>query len=292
MRSLSKYLADPAMIPRKLHWSWLRRNRRAAEVTVDAWNGRLTFNVADGLIGKRLFVRRAFERDFVERGCRFLAEHDRMAGSRDVMLDIGANIGMIALATIKHGYFREAIAVEPSPDNYRLLATNVSQNGCGQVVHTRQLALSAEAGHLRLTVGAENSGGHAVIGLGAANEVSGDSVEVEATTLDDLLHSEFPELIERIGLAWVDIEGHEAKFFAGADLLRERSIPVVCEFFPRLSEQYGTPRDEYLDVVSARFRSFAVLDAAQPVVRGMDELAVLYDEQRRARDAINLMLLH
>ncbi|MEQ8785898.1 MAG: FkbM family methyltransferase [Pirellulaceae bacterium] len=299
MKNLGKYLSDPGMIRRKLEWSLLRRFRRDAQVTVNTWNGRLTFDVADGLIGKHLFVRRAFERDFLLKAYRFLDQHGLRSAERDVLADVGANIGMIAIAAVRHGCCREAIAVEPSPGNFELLLRNVQQNDHANLVHARQLALSSQRGTLELVTGGDNSGAHRVLPEPARESQSPDAdamkpatVSVEATTFDELLTSDLPHLVDRLGLVWVDIEGHEAQFFQGAGVIASHRIPVVCEFFPRLIEQHGTPREAYLEVVVGGFTHFALLDESAPSPRPIDELPAFYDAQHAARDAVNLMLFH
>lgn len=297
MKNLGKYLADPGMIRRKLQWSLLRRFRRDGQVTVNTWNGRLTFDVADGLIGKHLFVRRAFEREFLLRAYRFLDDHKLRSPERDVLADVGANIGMIAIAAVRHGCCREAIAVEPSPGNFTLLRRNVAQNGYERVVHARRLALSSERGRLQLITGGDNSGAHRVLTESTshaqpASASSPTTVAVEATTFDELLSAELPHLTRRLGLVWVDIEGHEAQFFAGADIIGRQRVAVVCEFFPRLIEQHGTCREQYLEGVGARFTHFALLDDACPSPRPVSQLPRFYDERLTARDAVNLVLFH
>jgi FkbM family methyltransferase len=295
MKNLRKYLADPGMIRRKVQWSLLRRFRRDARVTVNTWNGRLTFDVADGLIGKHLFVRRAFERDFLLRAYRFLDEHGIRAPGRDVLADVGANIGMIAIAAVRHGCCREAIAVEPSPGNFALLRRNVEQNEHASVIHARQLALSSQRGTLKLVTGGDNSGAHRVMSdspNGSTSDEARATVSVEATTFDDLLATDLHHLRDRLGLVWVDIEGHEAQFLQGAGVISTNRIPVVCEFFPRLIGQHGTSREVYLDVIGSRFTHFALLDEDAPRVRGIDDLPAFYDAQHPARDAVNLMLFH
>jgi hypothetical protein len=106
------------------------------------------------------------------------------------------------------------------------------------------------------------------------------------------LDTDLPHLVDRLGLVWVDIEGHEAQFLLGADVISRRRIPAVCEFFPRLIEQHGTSRETYLEVVARRFTHFALLDETAPTPRTIAELPQLYDEQLTARDAVNLVLFH
>src|SRR5262249_532919 len=125
MSNLKKYLRDPARLVRKFRWSSTYSRATRREVTVDTWNGRLTFDCTDRFIGRNLYMNLEFEREGVTAASQFLEREGLRSPARDVVLDVGANIGMIAIALVKHGWFRRAIAFEPEPVNFRLLEHNV-----------------------------------------------------------------------------------------------------------------------------------------------------------------------
>src|SRR5690606_28181256 len=127
---LGKYLRDPGRLARKLRWRRLYGGE-PRDVTVDSYNGVLTFHSRDKLIGKYLYVDRAYERRYIESALGILERDGYLPslGRGDgVLLDIGANIGMICIALLGQRRFARAVAVEPSPGNLRLLEHNVAQN--------------------------------------------------------------------------------------------------------------------------------------------------------------------
>jgi 31-O-methyltransferase len=58
----------------------------------------------------------------------------------DVVLDIGANIGVFTLYAAKQG--AQVYAYEPMPATYGVLQQNVKAHGLGRLVHTRNVGLS------------------------------------------------------------------------------------------------------------------------------------------------------
>ena len=153
---LTQYLAHPGLVAAKLRWQLLYAGRRR-DVTVDTWNGRLTFDSRDKLIGKYLYVQRAYERRYIE-GALAMLERDGWFARGGTVLDVGANIGMIGIALVRHGWCARAVAFEPAPDNVRLLDRNIAQNGLGDRIRRHAIALSSRAGEMELELSDYNSG--------------------------------------------------------------------------------------------------------------------------------------
>ena len=61
----------------------------------------------------------------------------------DVVVDIGANIGVFTLYAAKQG--AQVHAYEPMPPTYAVLQQNVDAHGLGRLVHTRNIGLSDRA---------------------------------------------------------------------------------------------------------------------------------------------------
>src|SRR6266702_4494260 len=108
-------------ITRRLYW-WLTYLGPRRDITVDTFNGLLTVDSKDWLIGKYLYVNRSYEAREMQRTITLLQQEGYLgATGGGVLLDVGANIGMTCIALLKHGYFQRAIAFEPAPTSYRLL---------------------------------------------------------------------------------------------------------------------------------------------------------------------------
>ena len=278
MKHLSKYLADPATIPRRLRWSWDTWRQKGGRETVATWNGLLTFDRADSLIGKGLYVRRSYEKDVIERAMRVLKSHGEQDRSRDTLLDVGANLGMISLAFLRHRYFAHAIAVEPVPENYSLLEHNIRQNNYKNRVVPFQLALSDFEGEVSMRLDPKNRGAHRVMREDETVRVdSSHQVTVPAMTFDRFVDEGHCDP-NRLGLIWIDIEGHEARFFLGADKLRSAAVPAVMEFSPRFIRASGIDDERYLQILEHFFDSFCDLRSDSSDTQSTSQLASLLSQ--------------
>lgn len=145
---------------RRLRWWFIHLGPRR-DVTVDTSNGLLSFDSKDRLIGKYLYVKRSYEAREIQTAVALLRQEGYLKDAEGgTVLDVGANIGMICIALLKHGCFERAIAFEPAPNNYRLLIKNIDQNGLRERVLHFPCALSAAEGELELELSEDNSGDH------------------------------------------------------------------------------------------------------------------------------------
>lgn len=106
-----------------------------------------------------------------------------------VVVDLGANIGVFAMTCVRMG--ARVIAVEPEPANADLLRRNLGNQA--RNVEVLQAAVGAEDGRAFLSGGAGT--GH----------VGGTGVEVAQITLAQILAP-----LERVALCKIDVEGSEA----------------------------------------------------------------------------------
>ena len=114
----------------------------------------------------------------------------------DILLDVGANIGLVTL------YFYDKVnkilAIEPEPDNFRMLRHNVQTNNCKNVI-TVNKAVSDERGFTQF----DHTGGEAI----AKQAESGILMD----TLENIMNEWgiIPTAIK------MDIEGFELKAMKG-----------------------------------------------------------------------------
>jgi len=227
-------------------------------VGVETDDGAFVVSTADRHIGRGLFVKRSRPEFRVLRIAVMTLETmlggDAVAGR--TIVDVGANIGTTTVAALRSHGFGAAVACEPEEGNFRLLEANLALNGLASRAHALQLGISSDAGRSTLVVH-EESGGFSWIALDdgriaaakaarartAAELALGDppqttTVEVEVTTLDALAAKGVLDP-ERIGLIWIDTEGHEGHVLKGATSLLERGLPVVMEVDPVSFEERG-----------------------------------------------------
>ena len=175
-------------------------------------------------------------------------------------VEIGANFGVYSLSAVAEYGFSSALAYEPEPDAYGLLAQNVERNGLKGRVRPVQAALSRQPGQLLLNRGRGNAGDNRIVGQlaagAAADEARGVQVAVRATTFDDEVTAGTVDLDE-LGLVWLDVQGHEVDVLAGAASLLRSSVPLVMEY--STSMMSAAARAELDELVAHNFRALVDL---------------------------------
>ena len=246
MRSPLRRIAHGAIEEaRSLGFDLLRVMGRRT-LTVKTRQGRLSVDTADGTIGRDLFSRREYELRYVDK---VLAELRRIGAlperGRGVVLDVGANVGVIAIGLLHRGEMERAIALEPGARNFELLARNVRQNGLDDRIVTLRAAASSENGTGTLFLSPSNFGDHR-LGSPAVPDLADRATEsVPTLTLDSLPDRVGTDLLDELALVWIDVQGHEGNVLAGGSELLSRPVPVVCEIWPHGLSQLGTSADDF-----------------------------------------------
>jgi FkbM family methyltransferase len=193
-----------------------------------------------------------------------LGEASGLDGKR--LLDLGANIGTTTLTAVSNFRAEGAYCFEPDPGNFRNLEVNLAANGLGDRVQAFEVALSDTDGTLKLARSESNAGDHQVLAGGEGVAGDRELVEVRAARLDTLVEAGEVDL-DRVGVAWLDVQGHEGQLLAGAAKLLERAIPLVAEYWPAGLRAAGG-HDRFVDLVSAAYTRFVDLGGPQGTPRG------------------------
>lgn len=150
----------------------------------------------------------------------------RLLDEGEFALDIGANVGYItSLMAARVGKQGKVMAFEPHPVLFQELSSNVDRwSDATDIaeVEVKGIALSDKSGTAGLYVPAdwESNRGVAALARGDASSTPGTKHIIDLERLDELLTDE-----HRIGLAKIDVEGHEEGVLRGAEnLLRRRAI--------------------------------------------------------------------
>jgi FkbM family methyltransferase len=202
----------------------------AAELTpyVAARVGDEVFVVStdDAGVGRRVFVEGSRgDIEDLDAVVARLAEWGLRAPAESVFVEVGANIGTTTVTAIRRHGFASAIALEPSPGNFRTLRINLVANDVDGRVQALPFAASDREGEVTFKTGKPNSGGHRIAET-VRDKPGGKRVTVQAVTLDGLVERGTIDPA-RVGLLWVDAVGHEGKVLAGASRLLEAGVPVV-----------------------------------------------------------------
>jgi FkbM family methyltransferase len=150
-----------------------------------------------------------------------------------VAVDVGANVGLHTLALARAvGADGRVHALEPAPENHRLLARAVRDARLSQV-HVHQAAAAACAGEALLYLAAANRGDHRL----HPGVTARTALRVRTVVLDELLAAE-----PRVDFVKIDVQGAELAVVDGlhATLARSAGAGVLCELCPVLLRAAGS----------------------------------------------------
>jgi FkbM family methyltransferase len=157
--------------------------------------------------------------------------------SADVVLDVGANLGLYAVHAAAHARPGARIhCFEPVPANLQRLRRNLAANGAEATVHA--VAVGAASGSLDLYLARHNVGTHS-----ASADLSGGAtrVTVPMTTVDEAA-AELP----RVDVLKIDIEGYDGYALRGAARTIARDRPTLfLEYAPRALRACGFDPAEF-----------------------------------------------
>lgn len=141
-----------------------------------------------------------------------------------VVLDVGANIGVMARLFAQRVPEGKVYAFEPSPETFRLLTKNCA--AYPNIVCVRQ-AIGATTGEAAFDEGVMPTLRHLV----PAHEQGGTTVPV--TRLDDWVTQ---AKLTRLDFIKIDIEGFEEELFDGAEQSLAKFLPVILvEYLPEVA---------------------------------------------------------
>jgi len=254
---------------------WLKKTHRLAGWTYDLL-GVLTpfassgdsdmpflFSTADtGAVSRQLFSTGGHD----EAGMQWSLDRLGHPEQGKTVIEVGANIGTTTVPFLGRHGAAKVIAFEPEPRNFRLLRCNLILNGVEDRVQAHQVAISDCDTSITLELAPENLGGHQVRVEESAvpeqlDESDWETISVPAFQLDTVL----PEVLDDIGLVWVDTQGHEAQVLAGATRLLSQRVPWVVEYWPYgLTLAGGLER--FNDLISEHFER--VVDVRKSLGQG------------------------
>jgi lipopolysaccharide transport system ATP-binding protein len=169
----------------------------------------------------------------------------------DRVLDIGANLGYYTtLCADRIGANGRVDAVEPDPDNFRLLDANTRELQQAGRVRVHRLALSNKSGTTLLFRSKDNVGMHRVYDSVCCD---GSATEVQAKRGDELA-------LAPLDFIKIDIEGFEPAALEGlsSTIARSPRVKILCEFSPLAMLEAGSNPRRWLEWMKAQgFRALA-----------------------------------
>ena len=150
------------------------------------------------------------------------------------VLELSANLGYFLLvAATTLGERATIYAIEPHPWNMELLRRNVSINGLDDRVHLINEGIGRTTGPAQLHV-MPQSNWHTVGSPGGDYSQAVESIEIDLTTVDDLL-DRLNLTPDDVHVVRFDIEDFEPQVFEGMSRLLDADTPLLLfvEFHPR-----------------------------------------------------------
>lgn len=228
---------------------------------------RNTITIKDLPLGLRLH---AYKRDAVGRGLYRRKVHEanltkllltRFANSAERnFIDVGANIGYFSCLLSKlAGPAGKVLAIEPEPQNLKLLERNIKINNVTNVV-VHPCALGASQGVAMLGLyKPSNRGRHSLLEMEAKSRI-----EVPVRTLDDVARNS-GENVTSWSLVKIDVEGYERFVIEGAKETLPRIETLVMEFSPALLKKAGGDPTSTLHTLTSHFSRIYRIETADLV---------------------------
>jgi FkbM family methyltransferase len=154
--------------------------------------------IADGLSSYAALIVAAELR----KGCYALDEIDFSPG--DIVIDVGAHVGLVSCYLAKRHPFLTIYAFEPFRENYENLILNLKNNGIKNVLPSNR-AITSDGRSFKMKVHSGNTGG-ATGQTRSVDDPDHTCFEVPSTTLDRVFEE---NRIERCKLLKIDCEGSE-----------------------------------------------------------------------------------
>ena len=197
-------------------WGFLRRLLGDPRLTVrygdDAW---ITLNEQDYL-QREILIHGAYEPEVWES----LSQH---ANGSDVVWDIGANIGSVAIRASRDPRVAEVHAFEPDPLTRRVLCINNRVNGTAFQVHG--IGLSDQIGPVKIYHGPGTNTGMSTLVAGALDNAQ--DLWADCSTVDHLV---FVQKMRPPTLVKLDVEGWEPFVLRGAQRVLAEAPPRAIVF--------------------------------------------------------------
>jgi FkbM family methyltransferase len=187
-------------------------------------------------------------------------------GAKRNFIDVGANIGYFSCLLSKlAGPAGKVLAIEPEPQNFKLLEQNLGINHLTNVV-VHPCALGPTAGSAMLGLyKPSNRGRHSILETNAKSRI-----KVPVRTLDDVAKNSGKN-VSSWSLAKIDVEGYEAFVIDGANETLPRIETLVMEFSPALLKKAGGYPASTLHILSGHFsRIYRIENASLVKVTAQD----------------------
>lgn len=171
----------------------------------------------------------------------------------DVVLDIGANMGVYSLLSSQRvGPNGKILAFEPDKDNFQCLAKSIEKNKFKNII-VYPFAVSNKEETIYFQKNAFNSGNHQI----RKEKTADNQASIKAVCLDDFLKEE-----PKIDVIKIDIQGAEFFAFEGLKDIINRfpNIVIFAEYWADGLKKMGVKPGDYLDLLKSLDLNIFMID--------------------------------
>jgi FkbM family methyltransferase len=158
-----------------------------------------------------------------------------LMGEGDVMIDVGAHIGLHALTAARAAPTGRVLAIDPQPYNIDRLARNASWNGLANVEGICAAA-GVEDGFVRFLLQKPSDRSRLSLALANPNDLL-VQIEVPMRRLDSILGA---HRVSRVRLLKIDVEGFELEVLQGLGNRLGDCANVILEMLDDIPTERGT----------------------------------------------------
>lgn len=205
------------------------------------------------------------------------------------ILEVGANIGTHTIYLCREFENCNIIAIEPDPQNMRLLLANIHCNELQSRTKAFQVAASDTSGKVAFLRNKYNFGGSSIAESAGENSHNAngklnskyEEIMVDAQPLDIFLQDVMVDQ-GQFNLVWMDVEGHEGKALAGLKrILSDQMPPLYFEITPNNQSSKGL--DKIVDQLKEVYQSAYINKD------GFTEIA--FDDIRSLTRCVNVLVV-
>ena len=165
------------------------------------------------------------------------------------IINVGANVGIIALHLARLHSGSKVIAIEPNPEAFQALKRNIVRNGFEKQVEAVQCCAGEKKGLVQLTVIPDRSEYSSINGIVHPAVVNEKMmvVEVPMLRLDDMDFNG-----QNINILIIDTEGAEGGVIRGSlEIIRKYNPIIMFECEDRLLRKFGDSANGICDLLKA-----------------------------------------
>jgi FkbM family methyltransferase len=173
----------------------------------------------------------------------FLGAFIYLLRDNDIVLDIGASIGIVSIYAAPH--VKEVIAFEPDKEIFNKLNKNIELNQMQKLISTHNIGISDSQGEVLLNTDGIDGFSPSIANLSR----HGEQVKINVDSIDNLISKNvipYPTILK------IDIEGAESLALSGAQkLLSSKKKPrlLFIEIHPSFLKEFNSSSEEVLNKV-------------------------------------------